>query len=307
MNSCGSGNRRVGRASLGSFTLVEMILAIGILSILVIMLASMLGALTSAWQDGEAHNERRTVAQAALDKISRELSIAAFPVQRTTNGLQMVINPPTVSSAYEYPHAAFWQAPVATDGGTNGNLAVVGYFIQWTNLTPCLSRVLINPSSSDYAVYTSPNQWISDALIQAHASLGNNYAGLMAENVLGIWVQPLDPNGNPIQQTLPNGPPETFDSRYPYAYTNHFLAGWNWETNTSTVSAPASVQVAVAVMDSRTAKLLTAIPTSYRSTYPPTAGSLWSDIQYFYAGLPKVIQKGTEIQMTTVNLADAPH
>ncbi len=305
MSSRGPWDREGRRSSLGSFTLVEMILAIGILSILVIMLASMLGALTSAWQDGEAHNERRMVAQAALDKISRELSIAAFPVQRTTNGLQMIINPPTVSSTYEYPHATFWQAPLATDGGTNGNLAVVGYFIQWTNMTPCLSRVLINPSSSDYAVYTSPNQWISDTLIQAHASL-NNYAGLMAENVIGIWFQALDPNGNPIQQTLPNGAPETFDSRYPYAYTNHFLAGWNWETNT-TFSAPASIQVAVAVMDSRTAKQLTAIPTSYRSTYPPTAGSLWSDIQYFYTGLPKVIQKGTEIQMTTVNLADAPH
>jgi type II secretory pathway component PulJ len=292
-----------GSPTVKSFTIVELLVSIAILSILVIVLLSMLTSLMTVWQAGQAHNERRTIAQAVLDRMTRDLSQVALPLSRTsTNELQMIINPTGVSATYQYPHAIFCQAPVATDNGTSGNLAVVGYFIQWVNGspgTPCMSRILINPSSADYKIYSAPNAWISDALLASDASATSpSYAGLLSENVLGLWVQALDPLGNPIQQqTLPAG--ETFDSKYPYAYTNFSeLAPVPLETNMS--SAPASLQIAIAVIDSRTAKYLTAKP-SY-----PTTNAFWNNIQNFYTNLPPLIQKGTEIQTTVVTLPNAP-
>jgi type II secretory pathway component PulJ len=296
-----------GDSRLDSFSVVELLVAMTVLSILVFVLLAMLSSLTNIWQEGQAHNERRTVAQAVLDRMSRDISQAALPmVQGNTNTLDFVINPTWVT-ANQYPQSIFFQAPVATDGGTNGNLAVVGYFIQWVNGspgTPTLSRILINPSSPVYFVDSgTPNAWISNNLLtNAPATSAKNYAGLLAENVIGLWIQALDPSGNPItQSTFTKG--EQFDSRYPYLYTNYGLTdNGNATVSTNMASAlPASVQIAIAVIDSRTAKRLTAIPSHYTIT-----GNFWNDIQNFYTNLPAAVYKGTEIQTTTIPLANGP-
>lgn len=308
-----------GNSALGSFTLVEVLVSIAVLSILIVILLSMLGSLTTAWQLGQAHNERRNVAQAVFDRMSRDLTVAALPMPRTnTNSLQLIINPSTVSTNYQYGQSIFWQAPVATDGGTNGNLAVVGYFVQWVNGsagspgTPCLSRVLINPSAPDYAVYSSPNNWINDALIQkyAPATSASGYAGLLAENVLGLWVQALDPMGNSIMQTnsTPNSTiyaGESFDSRYPYTYGDYNYSAVPAVTNIP-CALPASIQVALAVIDSRTAQRLTVLGGGKTPTYPTLSGNFWKDVQGFYNGLLPPIKQGTEIVSITIPLAGGP-
>ena len=301
-----------GSRGLKSFTLVEILVSVAILSVFVILLMSMLGSLTTVWQEGQSHNERRTIAQTVFDRMGRDLSQTALPVSRTnTNELQMVINPSGVGASYQNPQAIFWQAPVATDGGTNGNMAIVGYFVQWVNGTPgtpCLSRLLINPSSTNYAVYTAPTAWISTTLLNTYApakfvspSSANNYAGLLSPNVLGLWVQALDPRGNPIDQGLsaPDIKGEAFDSRNPYSYTD---GSGNLATNIAS-ALPASMQIAIAVIDSRTAKLLT---TTGKPNYPTLTGNFWGDVQSFYNGLPSAIRKGTEIQTTTITLANGP-
>ena len=293
---------------LWSFSLVEVLVSIAVLSILIIVLLSMLSSLTGAWQLGQGHNERRNIGEAVFDRMTRDLSQAAVPTDRTnTNNLEFVINPSTVTGTYENPQALFFQAPVATDGGTNGNLAVVGYFVQWVNGggsspgTPCLSRVLINPSASDYAVYTTPNNWINGPLLTKYAAStsSSGYAGLMAENVLGLWVQALDPQANPINQgisTTLNG--EAFDSRYPYTYTNYAFSSKPMVTNIA-CALPSSMQVAIVVMDSRTAQRL---GTYGKPTYPTLTGAFWTDVQSFYNGLPLPIRKGSEIETMTIPL-----
>jgi len=298
-----------GPADLRSFSLVEMLVAIAILSILVVILCSMLGSLTAAWQLGQAHNERRNTASAVMDRLSRDLRQAALPSNRTsTNGIQFIINPPGVGATYENPQAFFWQAPVATDGSTNGNLAVVGYFVQWVNGspgTPCLCRILINPSSPDYDVYTTPNAWITSSLIGTYASAtpANNYAGLLSENVLGLWVQALSPQGYPTQQTPnPGLNGEAFDSRYSYISTNYSYPTAQVMTNVPSV-LPSSVQVAIAVIDSRTAARLS---TTGKPNYPALTGNFWADVQSFYNGLPNTIRQGTEIETMTIPLANGP-
>jgi type II secretory pathway component PulJ len=293
-----------------SFSLVEMLVAMAILSIIVVVLLSMTASMMTIWQFGQARNERRTTGQAVLERMSRDLRLASLPSSRSnTNSLEFVINPGGVSANYEFPQAVFWQAPVATDGGTNGNLAVVGYFVQWvtngSSYTPCLSRVLINPSFANYyAIYSNPTSWISTSILtnNASATAASGYAGLLANNVLGLWVQALDPRGNPIQQSasVPGSVPgENFDSRFGYSYTNSVYTSVA-STNLPSV-LPSAVQIAIVIVDSRTAKRLT-------GTEKPTTltGNFWSDIQTFYSSLPVVIKKGAEIQTTTVDLPNGP-
>lgn len=273
-----------------------------ILSLIMIILLGMTTSLMTAWQLGQAKNERRNIGQAVLERMSRDLRQVALPASRSnTNSLQFVINPSTISTTYQFPQAVFWQAPVSTDGGTNGNLAVVGYFVQWINKIPSLSRILINPSSSSYLVYSSPANWITDTILtnNASATSASGYEGLLADNVLALWVQALDPQGNPIRQSA-GVAGENFDSRLGYSYTNSVYTG---VASTNMASAlPASMQIAIVVVDSRTAKHLTGAGTELAATSMLT-GNFWSDVHGYYSHLPTVIQKGAEIQTTTVDLA----
>jgi uncharacterized protein (TIGR02599 family) len=287
---------------------VELLVAIAVLSILVLVLMSMLGSLTNTWAQGQARNERRDIAQAVFDRMSRDLAQVSLPAsQGNTNALNFVINPSWITKT-PYAQSIFFQAPVATDGGTNGNMAVVGYFVQWVNGTPgtpTLTRLLINPSSSDYAVYSgTPNTWVTDALLTNDApATAPTYTGLLAERVLGLWVQALDSGGNPITQSgVSTNQGETFDSRYPYAYTNYNLnSGAGYVSTNAASSLPASLQVAIAVVDARTAARITSIPTHYAAT-----GNFWNDVQNFVTNLPPAVYKGTEIQSTIIPLSNAP-
>ena len=304
-----SNRRRIGAESKNgfapSFSLVEMLVALAILSIIVVVLLSVITSLMSTWQLGQARNERRTAGRDALERMARDLRLASLPLGKSnTTNLEFVINPAGVSSTYELPQAVFWQAPVASDGGTNGNLAIVGYFVQWINGAPSLTRALINPSAvSSYTIYSKPTTWMTDTLIQtnAPATASSGYAGLMAQNVLGLWVQALDPEGNPIPQTA-GFPGENFDSRLPYSYISSVYSGVA-TTNLAPV-LPASVQIAIVIIDSRTANRLTGVNPKEKPS--AITGNFWSDIQNFYTNLPSVIQKGAEIQTTTVEIAASP-
>lgn len=311
--TAGSGSR--GRR-LGSFTLVEMLVAIAILAIIMIVLLNMTGSLMSLWRGGQAHNERRTNTQAIFERMARDLQQASVPSTRSgsplfsnTNSLEMVINPSGVSTNYEFPQALFWQAPVASDGSTNGNLAIVGYFVQWVSGAPYLCRALINPST--YSIYsnTATSAWINDSSLStnAPATAASGYTGLMSGNVLGLWVQALDGQGNPIQQSGSAIQGEAFDSRLGYAYTNFLYAnaGGPVLATNAAGALPASLQIAIVIIDSATAHHLTGTekpnpPASYLT------GNFWGDIQNFYTSLPPVIRKGAEIQTTTVQLANGP-
>ena len=288
-----------------AFSLVEMLVALAILSIIVVVLLSVTTSLISTWQLGQARNERRTVGRDALERMTRDFHQALIPVSKSnTTNLEFIINPPGVSSTYELPQAVFWQAPVASDGGVNGNLAIIGYFVQWINGAPMLSRALINPSNtSSYTIYSSPTDWISDALIQANApaTSASGYAGLLAENVLGLWVEALDPQGRPIQQST-GFAGENFDSRLAYSYTNSVYT--TVPTTNQPPVLPASVQIAIVLIDSRTAKRLTGVNPKEKPS--ANTGNFWNDIQNFYTNLPSVIQKGAEIQTTKVEIAASP-
>lgn len=199
-----------------AFTLVELMVSMVVLICMVLMLGHMLSQTEKVWSQTEANKERMQNARALTDFIARELKAALLPTDRLDKrSLQFVLNPSTISAAYRNRDALFWQAPVATERGL-GDVAEVGYFVKWDTTNPQnpksqLCRFFVNPGQPasgapqtiepdpDYLIYTAPNGWLSDGILESAApSSGGGYEGLFAENVVGLWVKCLYYDGLPI-------------------------------------------------------------------------------------------------------------
>ena len=282
-----------------SFTLVELIVAIAISTVLLVVLATLSGAALQIWQQETAYAERRDAAMTAFGQIRRDLRYAALPSDEPGGQFEMILtNQWGSGSANTNGFGAFWQAPSATVT-TSGENAVVGYFVQWTTnvdnevTTPKLCRVLINPNDSKYYIGSNgAPAWISSDLITyAAPAVAPTYQGLLCRNVLGLWMAPYDQTGtNLITTTATNGtfPTNCFDSRLGYVSANG---------RTYPNALPASMKVSVLVVDSHTALQLTP------ADAPPTTST---DPNAFLTNLPANIQKGAQLYSTVVQLVNAP-
>ncbi len=156
------------RRKLEGFSLLELLVATAVFVSLALILVSIASSLSSFWQLGIAHNERRSSALSAFARMARDLRFAALPPDPFATNYQFVINPASVGGNYRLPQAVFWQAPVASDR-SRGNLALVGYFVQWVNEAggpvPKLCRLLVD---SNYSMQ-KPSDYVSDALIASNA------------------------------------------------------------------------------------------------------------------------------------------
>ena len=186
---------------ISAFSLLELLVATAVFLGLALILLSIAGSLSSFWQMGISHNERRSSVLAAFSRMARDLRFAAAPINPASTNFQFVINPTNVGANYRLPQAAFWHAPVASDR-SHGDMALVGYFVQWvtnspTDVVPKLCRLLIDSTNFQFQ---KPSDWVNDALIasNAPANKASGYEGQLAENILGIWMQPLDQAGRPI-------------------------------------------------------------------------------------------------------------
>lgn len=291
------------RRARGAFSLLELLVATAVFIALALILVSIAGSLSNFWQMGIAHNERRSSALAAFARMARDLRFAAVNINPAASNLQFVINPTSVGGTYLYPQAAFWQAPASGDR----SLALVGYFVQWvtngTTPTPKLCRLLVD--STNYQ-FLKTSDWVSDSLIasNAPATQAQDYKGQLAENVLGLWMQPLDQQKNPIltdatTNAYPNG---GFDSSRGFRASLTNASGIA-VTNSFIPSLPASLEVAIVATDARTGKRLQG-----RATEKPGARStnMWNDVNTFYANLPQEIKQGARIYSTVIELHSAP-
>jgi hypothetical protein len=292
---------------IGAFSLLELLVATAVFVGLALILLSIAGSLSSFWQMGISHNERRSSVLAAFSRMARDLRFAAAPVNPASTNFQFVINPTNVGANYRLPQAAFWQAPVASDRA-RGDMALVGYFVQWvaetngsmTNFVPKLCRLLID--STDFQ-FQKPSDWVNDALIAGHApaNKASGYEGQLAENILGIWMQPLDQARRPIttnasSATYPNG---EFDSAT--GYQTVLTNGTNTVSYTFARALPASVEVAVVAVDARTGRRLSG------SERPgPRTADMTNDVNTFYNGLLPGIRQGARIYTTVIDVQTAP-
>ena len=230
------------KQNIAAFTLVELLVAMTILTVLVLLLSGLTNQAARTWLLSEGGNERRQSGRAVIASIARDLQIALPPVDRSAvDSLQFVKNPNSLSASY--PDAVFFQAPTATEP-VLGDIAIVGYFVCW--LPPqvdkppqaVLCRFFVNPAKAngdpnpEYRIVEYPSDWINPDLLASvtPADKVNNYAGLFSENVLGFWAKCVDEAGNDLGD---------FDSR------------------SSLGRLPAAVEVGIAVIDAHSAGRIT--------------------------------------------------
>lgn len=256
----------------GAFTLIELLTAVAVLIILTLLLANIASQAGNVWAAGESQNQHRQRARAVLDFMSAELSRATLAVNPARLSLQFVINPannPVIGTDYLNRDAVFWQAPVATDT-TAGDLAEVGYFVKWDGNQANLCRLFVNPSDSNYLIYSNPTTWVSDSLLASAApgDKASQYQGLFLENVLGLWVAAYNADGSAYQG----------DSR------------------SASNTLPALVRISLALIDANAAKRLQD-PASIRNlcASAPTAND-------FVASLPPPLKKGVSVVENVVYL-----
>ena len=87
----------------GAFSLLELLVATAVFVGLALILLSIAGSLSSFWQMGISHNERRSSVLAAFSRMARDLRFAAAPINPASTNFQFVINPPNVGANYKLP------------------------------------------------------------------------------------------------------------------------------------------------------------------------------------------------------------
>ncbi len=237
----------------GAFTLVELLVSMALLIMLVGMLAQMMNQASAIWNIGEANKERMQDVRAVTEFMASELRTALLPVNRPTQtGLQFVVNPTSLSGdTYKNRDSVFWQAPCATDQ-SSGDVAEIGYFVKWDtekdSPRPVLCRFFVNPTDkSNFLIYSKPADWLNTGIIEsvAPATKQFDYNGLFAENVLGLWVDCLDPFTESIDKV-----DHKFDSRKGYTEITSKVVH-------SPCALPAAIDLGLVMLDSRSARRLT--------------------------------------------------
>jgi prepilin-type N-terminal cleavage/methylation domain-containing protein len=257
-----------------AFTLIEVLVSMAVLLLMVVLLHGILSGASGAWKLGEANKDRMQSARAISDFIANELESALLPLNRTsTNSLQLVVNPSgidsQVSSQVSHRDSIFWQSPLAVDQAL-GDVAEIGYFVRWDaqtnpqNPRAVLCRFFVNltarnsatgavTANPDFLISSAPNTWLSgnksDVLNRvAPANPANDYLGLFAENVIGMWVSCLDSGGQVI--TLDSTgkvitPARSFDSRT--GYTDSLLGA------RAACALPTMIDLSLVLIDARSA------------------------------------------------------
>jgi prepilin-type N-terminal cleavage/methylation domain-containing protein len=231
-----------------AFSLLEVLVATTILAVIVSMLGSIMSSVSASWTSAAGRTETGLSARAIADYIQTDLAPALLPVNNSDQAnLQFILNPSPLPEDYKNGDALFWQSPVANDT-TYGDIAEVGYFVKWITDSnnqpkPILCRFFVEPTESGtasvYKIYQSPSNWLNKDSIDevAPGTSDKNYAGLFAENVIGIWFRCFDSQGNCYGRA--------FDSR-------------TAPSDATKSRLPCSVQVSFVVVDSRSAERLTA-------------------------------------------------
>lgn len=263
------------------FTLVELLVAVVILSLIAVLLSGLVGQLVKMTQFSNAQSQRLEKAGTALDLIRRDLSGAILPLPNDAqDSLQFlsgsdVLN---ISDAVKNPHGFFWQAPVAADS-SGGDLAVVGYFIRWDTSQvgqPRARLCRLKIDSADFAAkgidFSKP--WLTNQLLDDNA-FGKfpEYSGFVVDDVIALWVKSIAIGGSASYE---------FDSR-------------------ATSKLPSCLEIAMVVLDDRAAAAMTNIP-DYSALDPEQMNA---EITEFIAALPPRVREGARIFRTIVKLDNA--
>jgi prepilin-type N-terminal cleavage/methylation domain-containing protein len=352
----------VGRSrSARAFTLVEILVATAILSLLAGLLMSIANQVGTAWRDGQSANERRSTGRAILDFMAAEMQQASTGIShpevidyKTTTSppdipfrsLHLVASLPALigaasddypdttsvtsnaSAPYLNPHALFWQAPVARNT-SGGALASIGYFVRWVGTEARLCRLQVD--AADTANFTvtkpklinqqvSPVNWLTGSILNSFApATAPTYRGWFADNVIGLWVRPLDAFGRPIQFEAKSGIPVKINNGFGLdsrrGYISNGPDGVYGNADDIKVAGPAlppAIEIAIVTLDStRASRITDGDVTTIRNLALAKASDpskMWDaadGIPGFLTGLPVGLRQAARCFSTTVYLTNA--
>lgn len=289
------------------FSLVEVLIAITILSFLVVLLSLLVSGVSRAWTSGDQQAETFQNGRAILDLISRDLSQAVISPR-----LQCIQNPGSLDTLLTgsttqvvNSDAIFLQTISSSD--PLGNVNEVGYYL--THRTDSagndhfeLKRLFVPPTDPSqpagtiqpnpaYHIYDSPSPVVyntsATSIMPPWINLnGTTFSGstrkdfeyfssTVSDGVIGLWIRCLDGNGDPIPWLSGadgNTAPIKFNS------TAHFqpsipgqAASFKYTSPTTTAQAsllPPVAEITVITLDSRAFGRRPAIPSIPASANP---------------------------------------
>jgi prepilin-type N-terminal cleavage/methylation domain-containing protein len=311
-----------------AFSLVELLVAMALLTIVVSILASIFSSTQKGVSLlGSASSQRRD-ASTVLDQISRDLRSALEPVSRsfeeadsTLRTPQLLLNPSGLSSNQT---SLFWSASSKSNlGGTT----LVGYTLRWESTPegprPRFCRVSFDPNDSESIkqnLRTALNApWVNQALVNANApgESTNGYQGWISDNILAFYARVLDPQMNPINSYAPslslptpgggtvavtlgggNGTSTAgaFDSLKGYQYRR---ALDNVMVNRLGPALPTAIELVVITAPPSAINKIQTVPAP---VFSGNSAAMWTDINSFIAGLPEAVRKASRTFSTIVPL-----
>ena len=199
------------------FSLLEMLIAMTVLTAILFVLAQMVDTAGRAWTDSEQRVETSQSARTALELVTRELTPATINTCE-----QFVVIPGKLLSecgapgAVDTAQAAFWMAPL----GKDGDLRAVGYYLQRDDERGFyrLKRFYVGPENEDYFPRGFDPEDVNDTSILSEATSAAQFldrldpaafddsdpentkrvVSTVAEGVIALWIQCYDLLGNPI-------------------------------------------------------------------------------------------------------------
>jgi prepilin-type N-terminal cleavage/methylation domain-containing protein len=275
-----------------AFTLVELLVAIAILVSIVLILTSLITAVSKAWASGEQQVSEFQDGRAILELISRELSQAVI-----SPSLQFIQNPSLGSTPQRAnSDSIFWQAPAAST--SNGNLAEIGFYLTDDGKKTGadryqLCRFCVSPSDPNYQIFLSPNQptdtsapWVTNYVTKVSTP---PITTAVASGVLALWIRCFDYNGDLIPWLSSNA---TGVGSMKFNSAAHFqpaIAGqttsFKYTNASTTVRAnllPATVELTIVTLD----------PTSFRrspSIPPQNAQVSFDDLPNMTSAFSKAL------------------
>lgn len=209
-----------------AFTLVEMLVAVSLVTYLMIILFSATDAASRAWRDGQARTDAYQNGRTTLEIMAREITPAVVDTR-----MQFVVAPGKIIANAGAPlvdpkaPALLWMAPLGEDGG----LRCVGYYLQrdeerkffrlkrlltgpeeadgtpspYFPLQLSTSGATINPRSERYRTDPTDARWFTRHWNESafnEEDVENNKAivSTVADGVIALWVQCYDLLGQPI-------------------------------------------------------------------------------------------------------------
>lgn len=251
---------------LRGFTLVELLVSMTVLSLLVLLVASLLSGVNKAWVTGEERVENYQGGRAILELMSRELKSAVI-----SPSLQFIQNPP-MGTIEQNPwnqrknsSALFWQS--ALNSSSSGNIAEVGYYLDKDFR---LRRFYVAPNNTNYNVFAAPPSalaapWVTNFDPVTQPTLFS----FVSDGILGLWIRCIDQNGEPIpwyQTSIFYNSAASFQPAIPgqkssFKYTNV-------ATTAQAHLLPDSVEITIVTID---AKALQRVGTATIPGLPPDA------------------------------------